>query len=137
MSEPRFTDRIDREWKVSLDYPRQRTIKTKEGIDFGDTGKFGTNWVELMQNEWKCLNVIWLAVSEAPADADFDSFLSAMDGERLEAARDALFAALVQFASPRQREMLVKGHERLMRSYGQALAKAIETLSDLETEEIK
>jgi hypothetical protein len=134
MSKASFTDRNGREWELSLDFPKVYAIKKKIGLEISNVETFGRNWVDLMQHDDKALDAVWLAASDKPKDSDFDSFLAGMDGERLDAARDALFAAVVKFSPPRQRKLIEKAHQRLMRGYSHAMKQAEQKIQAIGSE---
>jgi hypothetical protein len=136
MNEPRFTDKNGREYTVIFDFPRAIAIKKKCNLDFTDKKAFGSNWLKLYEDGYTALAVLWEAIDKGP-DANFDDFCRVMDGERLDAARDALFAAIVEFSSPREREWLAKAHGTFIRGYTKAIDEAVWIIHELGTESAK
>lgn len=100
MSQPKFSDTKAREWFPHLDFAKLRRIR-EIGVDFGNAEQIGRIWAELLLDDLKSLDVIWLAVSRDGTTAD--DFQAAMDGDTLEAAREALRQALINFTPPARR----------------------------------
>ena len=120
--QPTFQDRQNRTWKLTLDFVKLRAIRDKTAIDFGDLANFPNAWASFIYDDSAALDAVWVAIHPSPAPAMTDDWLGAMDGECLEAAREAMHEALVFFIPPKKRQTL----EQAIKSVEKGMAMAME-----------
>lgn len=125
MSQPKFSDLKGREYFPHLDFAKLRKIRDI-GIDLGNVEQFGKSWAIVLSDDLKALEVVWLTVRRD--DCDQDEFLSAMDGDTLEAARLALGEAIANFTSPLKRGTIRESMAAVMKAYQQAIDEAEENI---------
>jgi len=128
-----FQDTEGRTWTVELDFAKLRKIK--KHADLGNVEQIGRTWAEILSDDQKALSVIWLAID---ADTSEEEWLAAMNGETLEAARDALLAAIMSFTPPSKQEMVKAAAAKVHQKYREAIAEAtrmIESLTDETTQQ--
>lgn len=121
MSQPSFSDRKGREYFPRLDFVKLRRIR-EIGVDLGNVEELGKAWAGLLVDDLKALDVIWLASRRD--DITADDFQSAMDGDTLEAAREALRQAIVNFTPPARRATAEVATQKVMEGYLAAVADA-------------
>jgi hypothetical protein len=129
-----FTDTQGRTWTIELDFAKLRRIK-KSGVDLGNVELIGRTWAEVLSDDQKALSVIWLSLDTETSE---DEWLAAMNGATLEAARDALLAALMSFTPPSKQDMVKAAAAKVHQKYREAIAAAthqIETLTDETTQQ--
>lgn len=122
-----FQDKTGREWTPQLDFIRLREIK-KLGSDLGDVANSGRVWADILYDDDKALRVLWATLD--PGDVTEDEFLAAMDGETLEAARQALREVWVSFTPPPKRGMLNQGMEAVNKAYLEIMNQATERIRE-------
>jgi hypothetical protein len=125
---PTFRDAAGREWELRLDFARVRRIRDKLRVDLGDIPQIGRTWAELLASDLKALDAIWLAIVECPLTQD--EWLAAMDGERLDEAREALRQALENFTPPLKRDLLIQGLNAVDEAYRRAIEQAESDVRD-------
>lgn len=113
----KFVDANQNEWVVKIDPVLVDEVhaETKQGNEEGVSlyklleGKF-EQFRELLENPPLLLNVVYILVREQAQAKKLDerSFLRGMNGDAIEAASEALFDALVEFAPKKKRELLGK-----------------------------
>lgn len=93
MSNQTFTDGTGRVWALRLDWAAMRRAKAA-GVDLSKIEEITPDLfrcgVELIESVWACLDL-----SRGPVNRD--EFEAALTGEVMPAARDALFAAVMDF----------------------------------------
>ncbi len=144
MSQPSFHDTQGREYFPALDYARLLAIR-QAGVDLGHVEQFGKTWARLLVDDLKSLDVIWIAIAGLvdgqPAAAvklngerlTFADWLAAMNGEALDAAREALGVAIVNFTPPLRRGTIQQSLLAVTRAHREAMAEAeqnIQTVLD-------
>ena len=135
--EPRsqtFEDLDGHEWTVALNFITLREIK-KLGVDLGVVEKLGPVWAKILSEDELALRVIWQAVEKSDETSE-DDWLGRMDGETLEAARDALLGAIENF-SPAKRVMIAASAAKVHEKYREAIAEAATRISSLTDETIQ
>jgi hypothetical protein len=120
----RFTDRKGREWFLELDYAKARKIKTELRVDLGNLVDFANTWARLLGDDEKLIAVVWAAIGDAAGETTFDEFEASLDGEAVEAAKDALEAAVFFFTRPSKRGLIREGAVAVTRGYRKAIAEA-------------
>lgn len=128
MSQPKFSDTKGREWFPQLDFAKLRRIR-EIGVDFGNAEQIGRTWAELLLDDLKSLDVIYLAASRDGTTAD--DFQAAMDGDTLEAAREALRQALVNFIPPARRATVETATKGVMEAYLTACRQTTERVAQI------
>jgi hypothetical protein len=126
-----FTDTAGREWHLALDYQKLRAIRSATGLDFGETERVAEHWSRILASDTVALDVIWIALADRTAGVSQDQWLSAMDGQRLEAAREALLAAIINFTPPLKKGMVEEGAVVVMKRYKEAIQQAEATIREL------
>jgi hypothetical protein len=131
MNNATFTDKAGREWTLELDYLKLREIRSNTGLDFGEAEKVAKYFAEMLASDTLALQVIWLTLSDRTAGVSEDEFLKAMDGERLEAAREAFLAAVLNFIPPLKKRMVEEGAVVLMKRYKEAIHQVTTTIREV------
>jgi hypothetical protein len=136
-----YTDAKGREWHLALSFVKLRTIRDQIGVDLGKLQNIGRAWAELLFDDEKSLEAVWIAIDPKPddcctADSAFcyieneipeithDDWLAAMDGPLLDRARDALKGAIENFTQPLKRNLLLQGMGGVDEGYKLILAEA-------------
>lgn len=147
MSLPKFNDLKGREYYIHLDFATLRTIRAI-GVDFGNTAELGRVWAEVLMDDLKALEAIWIAVAGTRRGEQcggvkteagmvtHDEWLQAMDGGTLEAAREALRQAVVNFTPPAKRAMATAATEGVMKQYRQLCSEATAQITTLVDEAV-
>lgn len=125
-SEPavRFTDLTGREWVLELNRGKMLRIRTELDVDFGNVEQFGKVWAKLLADDDLLVDVIWATLADRRGALTLDQFQNALDGQVLEAAKDALLEAVFFFTQPGKRALIRKATSALMTAYRQAIAEA-------------
>lgn len=120
-----------------MDFAKLREIRKRTQLDFGNVEVFGQTWANILIDDQKALACIWVAISDRAALTE-EEWLSAMDGETLEAGCDALLVAMRNFTRPLKRGMIDAGaakiHERYKKTI-QAAERTIAAITDETTRE--
>jgi hypothetical protein len=127
-----FTDTQGRTWTVELDFSKLRKIK--KHADLGNIEQIGRTWAEILSDDQKALDVIWLAIG---ADIAEDEWLAGMNGDTLEAARDALLAALMDFTPPSKQDMVKAAAAKVHQKYREAIQEATRLIETLTSETVE
>ncbi len=127
-----FDDTHGRTWSIELDFAKLRKIK--KHADLGNIEQIGRIWAEILSDDQKALAVIWLTLD---ADISEDQWLAAMNGETLEAARDALLAALMDFTPPSKQDMVKAAAAKVHQKYQEAIQEATRLIETLTNETIE
>jgi hypothetical protein len=109
-----FTDKSGRTWLLELNFANARQIRTELQVDFGFAEGFAQTWGGLLYDEQKLLAVVWRLIKPAAGELTEDEWLANMDGERLEAAREALLHAIENFTQPLKRELITTSTAKMM-----------------------
>lgn len=134
-----FKDASQREWTVRLDFALLQKIRDAAQVDLGDIERLAETWARLLYDDGKALLVLWLAISRAAESLGVSEsdFLSAMDGDALQGATDALGGAIESFTQPRKRGIATQairgvsdGMARAMTLAEEGVAKAISDGTD-------
>jgi hypothetical protein len=132
-----FKDTKSREWTLRLDFAALQTIRDAAQVDLGDVEQLANTWAGLLYDDAKSLQVIWLAISRAadPLGVKQSDFLEAMTGDTLQAALEALGAAIESFTQPRKRGMVERAIRGVNEGMKQAIAKAEVAIEQALTQE--
>ena len=133
---PQFNDASGRAWFPRLDFGRLRRIRDATGIDLGNTEQIGRAWATLLGDDLQALDVVWLVIEAGANGLAKDDWLSAMDGDRLEAALEALRVALVNFTRPQRRGMIEEAMAKVNQAYKLAIRQASSRMGELTDEAI-
>lgn len=127
-----FTDLSGQSHQIELSFRSLRAIKVC-GVDFGKIDQVGVAWAAILADDELALRVIRAALGDAaPSEAEW---LAQMDGATLEAAREALLGALINF-SPAKRQMIAAGAAKIQQKYQQAIDEATTRIENLTDESI-
>jgi hypothetical protein len=134
MSSATFTDNTDRRWTPALSFATVIRIRKSTGIDFGKFEKLGESLAELMVDDEKTLDAVWLSIEHEGTERDVtkDDWLAAMDGPRLEAARESLHQVLRTHVGPKRAKMIDQALAKLDAGYSKAVADAIEHIQSVQ-----
>jgi len=119
-----FTDGSGNEWQLELDFDTCDEIRREFKVDFGDVKGFTQTWAGILWDDQLSLKLLWFLLRGRAGDVDEKQWRKAMNGERLEAARDALLAAVFFFTPPAKRQMLANATTGVMDFYRQAIREA-------------
>jgi hypothetical protein len=119
---------------VALNFITLREIK-ELGVDLGVVEKLGPVWAKILSEDELALRVIWQAVEKSDETSE-DDWLGRMDGETLEAARDALLGAIENF-SPAKLGMIRASAAKIQESYQRAIVETTLEISNLTDETIE
>ncbi len=104
---PEFDDVRGRTWRLTLTINKIRQIKATNGCDFGKIAD-GELLMELGADPEKFAQILWIlcetqakAINVAPED-----FAELLDGETIDAAAEALIAAVISFTRAPMRAAL-------------------------------
>lgn len=128
MSQPKFTDIKGREWFPQFDFVKLRQIR-EIGVDLGNVELIGQTWAKLLLDDLKSLDVIWLVAGRDGTTAD--DFQAAMDGDTLEAAREALRQAIVNFTPPARRATVEAATAGVQQAYLTACLETTEKVTKI------
>lgn len=122
---PTFKDAAGRTWTLALSIGKARRIKDATAVDFGAVAD-GRVFLELGADPFKLCAVLFL-LCEAQADLQNvtpEAFAEALDGEAIDAAMEALIAAIVLFTRAPMRGAM----ERVIATTLAAQAKSMEAV---------
>lgn len=135
-----FADNADRDWNLRLDFVRLRVIRDFVGLDFGDAKNMGRTWADLLLDDSRALDAIWVAMGGTVPTAvnpeverkvnldgtlvELDDWLGQMDGPALGRARAALWDAILNFTQPEMRRVLQIGIEKVNAGYLKTIREA-------------
>ncbi|MGD9632651.1 MAG: hypothetical protein AB7I57_18315 [Pirellulales bacterium] len=119
-----FADGEGREWQLELDFDTCDELRQQLKIDFGDVKGFTQTWAEILWDDQLALRLLWFLVRERAEGVEEKAWRKSMNGERLEAARDALLAAVFFFTPPTKRQMVANATTGVMDFYRAAIREA-------------
>lgn len=130
-SPPTFNDNAGRSWTIRLDFAAFKRIRSVAQVDLGNLAELSRVWAELMYDELKLLDVLWLLIEPAASASSVtrDSFEQSMDGVTLESARKALGVARENF-SPSQKSVAAASIAAVEEGYLAAIGKATENITE-------
>lgn len=102
-----FKDKFDRDWVLSLDAPAIRAVQQEfQGVNLADPE--GKVFEALAADPCLLVDVLWVLCREQSQAAGLTEpqFAKALVGDTIEAATDALLAAITDFFPRRKRDLL-------------------------------
>ena len=125
-SEPvnRFTDLTGREWVLELTRGKGLRMRAELAVDIGDVENFGKTWARLLIDDDKFVAVLWATIADRRGELTLEEFNDALDGETIEAAKDAFLEAVYLFTQPGKRALFRKATTALQETYRTAIAEA-------------
>lgn len=126
---PVFKDQTNREWVLRLDAPKIAAVRRDCGVDLAALD--GTAIERLRDDPVLLVNSLWvLCRSQAGAGTSDQMFGESLVGDAIDRATDALIEAIADFFPTRRKEMLLKLAAQQKETREQALADAVERLTD-------
>lgn len=125
-SEPanRFKDLSGREWVLELNRGKMLRIRAELDVDLGDVEQLGRTVAKLLHDDDLLVDVLWATLADRAGDVTLADFNEQLDGETIEAAKDALIEAVYFFTQPGKRALMRKATTALMETYRKAIAEA-------------
>jgi hypothetical protein len=134
-----FKDNEGRTWALSVNVASVERVRDLCNIDLTTIGKFNQKVItELADDPIKLVDVVY-AICKPEVDArklsDVD-FGTAMGGDSLDAASDALMSEIADFFRSRQRSVLKAALAKMNEGWDLATTKALETVAKLDMAKI-
>lgn len=135
-----FRDMKGREWEAVVNFVNLPIFKTACGVDLADISRLGQVWAQLLVDDHKTIDLVWVAIGGTiapPNEPDFvptatlagehvtkNEWLAAIDGNTVDAARRALETAIKNFTPPQKRTALSLGLAKVETAYRKAMREA-------------
>ena len=130
-----FTDASGKKWEARLDFATVARIKRAVGLKLDDFSKLGPTLAELVVDDAKAIDAVWLAIEHAADGKSKDDWLAAMTGELLEKARDALFAAFKAHVGAKRAKVVDTALAKIRSNYDRAIADCVRTIEEIDTDQ--
>lgn len=129
---PAFKDTNGREWILKLDAPKIRAVRQELSVDLA--GIDGKAFHQLADDEVLLVDALWILCREQANGTTSDQFGAALVGDPIEAATDALLAAILDFFPNRKRTLLKTLASKNAKVRELAMQQALEEINDPELE---
>jgi hypothetical protein len=142
-----FTDTLDREWKISLDWDLHEQVKQREGVLLLTLGDNDCELLAKLHTDFALLvNILWILCEEQAASLGVvddekmpatRKFAKGLGGDVLENAAKALVGAVIDFFPNRdQRAGLANLMEKVEQTHGLLTKSMLEKIATISPEQL-
>lgn len=132
----KFTDRLNREWDLTLTIGTLTRVRNACGVELGKLLTDEKSLVSLMYEDPERLGIVLYTIVESQAtkaNVNGESFADGFDGATLTTAREALMSAVANFTQPPKTcEQVVKSLKAVMESKDELTATMIRNATEKE-----